>query len=328
LSGVKEEFLMKKYPRRTAEKEHRHHAADGRGPDSDASRPDTRGGDPVSGIPMPEDQAAPADILPGRKAVAEMLRTNPERIDAVFVRKGRRTPETEEIAGLCRAAGLRFSFLDTRAFARVYAGPCGGVAARLFTPGFTDVESLLLSVPDAPLPLALMPAYLQDPGNAGAIARTLYAMGGAGMVIPKHNGVYLGAAAARIASGALDKLPIAKAANLGRALDRAEELGLTVYGAASSPTPRAMDGLSAPVLDALRCTLHLPALLVLGGENSGVPQGLEKRCRFLLHIPMARAFNSLNAAQAAAVIISRFAAVAGKIEETQTACESGNKRGR
>ncbi|MDR1686786.1 MAG: 23S rRNA (guanosine(2251)-2'-O)-methyltransferase RlmB [Desulfovibrio sp.] len=270
---------------------------------------------------MPEDQTAPADILPGRKAVAEILRTSPERVDSVFVRKGRRTPETEEIADLCRVAGLRFSFLDARAFARVYAGPCGGVAARLFTPGFTDVESLLRSVPDAPLPLVLMPAYLQDPGNAGAIARTLYALGGAGMIIPRHNGVYLGAAAARIASGALDKLPVAKAANLGRALDKAEELGLTVYGAASSPTPRAIDktALPAPVLDALRCTLHLPALLVLGGENSGVPQGLEKRCRFLLHIPMARAFNSLNAAQAAAVIISRFAAVAGGTGEARQA---------
>ncbi|MDR2604318.1 MAG: 23S rRNA (guanosine(2251)-2'-O)-methyltransferase RlmB [Desulfovibrio sp.] len=308
---------MNERPYRAATKDYPRRAAGGRGPASDAARPDTGAGYPVSGNSMPEDRAAPSDILPGRKAVAEILRTSPERVDAVFVRKGRRTPETEEIADLCRAAGLRFSFLDTRAFARVYAGPCGGVAARLFTPGFTDVESLLLSVPDAPLPLALMPAHLQDPGNAGAIARTLYAMGGAGMIIPKHNGVYLGAAAARIASGALDKLPVAKVANLGRALDRAEELGLTVYGAASSPEPRATNGLAAPVLDALRCALRLPALLVLGGENSGVPAGLEKRCRFLLHIPMARAFNSLNAAQAAAVIISRFAAVAGTAESTR-----------
>jgi 23S rRNA (guanosine2251-2'-O)-methyltransferase len=260
---------------------------------------------------MPEYPDIPSDILPGRKAVAEILRTNPERVDVVFVRKGRRTPETEETAALCRAAGLRFSFLDTRAFARVYAGPCGGVAARLFTPGFTDVESLLSSVSSAPLPLALMLAHLQDPGNAGTIARTLYALGGAGMIIPRHNGVHLGAAAARIASGALDKLSVAKAANLGRALDKAEELGIAVYGAASSPAPRVTDGSAAPVLDALRCALRLPALLVLGGEDSGVPRGLEKRCRFLLHIPMARAFNSLNAAQAAAVIISRFAAVAG-----------------
>ncbi|MDR3357446.1 MAG: 23S rRNA (guanosine(2251)-2'-O)-methyltransferase RlmB [Desulfovibrio sp.] len=270
---------------------------------------------------MPKNQTAPADILPGRKAVAEMLRTSPERVDAVFVRKGRRTPETEEIAALCRAAGLRFSFLDTRAFARVYAGPCGGVAARLFTAGFTDIESLLFSVREAPLPLALMSAHLQDPGNAGAIARTLYALGGAGMIIPKHNGVYLGAAAARIASGALDKLPVAKAANLGRALDKAEELGLTVYGATSSPTPRAADAPFTPVLDALRCALRLPALLVLGGEASGVPAGLEKRCRFLLHIPMARAFNSLNAAQAAAVIISRFAAAAGGAGEVRQPAE-------
>jgi 23S rRNA (guanosine2251-2'-O)-methyltransferase len=265
--------------------------------------------------PLPEaddgDGTGGPEILPGRKAVLEILRSNPERVDAVFLLKGRRTREADEIADLCRAAGLRFVLLEARAFARVYAGPCGGAAARLFTPGFTDAESLLLSVPEAPLPLALVLDRLQDPGNAGAVARTLYALGGAGMIIPRHNGVYLGAAAARIAAGALDKLPVAKAGNLGRVLDRAEALGLTLYGAASRPAPRAAEGKTAPVplLDVLRCALRLPAVLVLGGEDSGVRRNLEKRCGFLLHIPMTRAFDSLNAAQAAAVIISRFAAV-------------------
>jgi 23S rRNA (guanosine2251-2'-O)-methyltransferase len=241
--------------------------------------------------------------------VLETLRSSPERVDAVFLRKGRRTRETDEIADLCRASGLRFTLLDARAFARVYAGPCGGAVARLFTAGFTDVESLLLSVPDAPLPLVLVLDRLQDPGNAGAVARTLYAMGGAGMIIPRHNGVYLGAAAARIAAGALDKLPVAKAGNLGRVLDMAEASGLTLYGAASSPASRIAGGadVPVPVLDVLRCDLRLPALLLLGGEDAGLRRSLEKRCGFLLHIPMARSFNSLNAAHAAAVIISRFA---------------------
>jgi 23S rRNA (guanosine2251-2'-O)-methyltransferase len=50
----------------------------------------------------------------------------------------------------------------------------------------------------------------------------------------------------------------------------------------------------------------------MGSEDAGLRAGLEKRCSCLLHIPMPRPFDSLNVAQAAAILISRFAACRGK----------------
>ncbi|MCL1939302.1 MAG: RNA methyltransferase [Desulfovibrionaceae bacterium] len=271
-------------------------------------------------------QAAPrtageqAPLLPGIKPVLEMLQNTPERVDAVFLRKGRHGSDMAAIVDACRAAGVRFSLLDPPSFARVYSGNSQGVVARLFEAGFVDLDELLDNVMDAPLPLVLALDQVQDPGNAGALARTLYALGGAGMIAPRHNGVYLGAAASKAAAGALERLPVAKAANLGQAVDSAKKLGFTIYGAAVAGSPEKValpdNGPDAarkaalpilPVLDAYSASFRLPALLILGSEESGIRPGLEKRCDYLVSIPMLRDFDSLNVAQAGGIIVSCFA---------------------
>lgn len=260
-------------------------------------------------------------MLPGVKPVLEMLQNAPERVDAVFLRKGRHGRETAAVIDACRAAGVRFSLLDPPSFARLYAGSSQGVVARLFEAGFANLESLLAGVMDAPLPLVLALDQVQDPGNAGALARTLYALGGAGMITPRHNGVYLGAAASKAAAGALERLPVAKTANLGQAIDSAKKQGFTIYGAAgkretTAPPPQGAANASAarnasahpvpgiPVLDAYSAAFRLPAILILGSEESGIRRGLEKRCDFLVSIPMLRDFDSLNVAQAGGIIVS------------------------
>ena len=272
----------------------------GPGPDRDEERtiPPFSGNDRPGGSPTVEQ----APLLPGVKPVLELLRSEPERVDAVFLRKGRHGSEMDAIVDACRAAGVRFSLLDPPSFARVYSGSSQGVVARLFEAGFTDTDTLLEQVMDAPLPLILVLDQVQDPGNAGALARTLYALGGAGLIVPRHNGVYLGAAASKAAAGALERLPVAKAANLGQTVDAAKKLGFTVYGAAS----HGRDAAALPVLNAYTAKYRLPALLVLGSEESGIRPGLEKRCDFLVSIPMLRDFDSLNVAQAGGILISCF----------------------
>ena len=242
-------------------------------------------------------------LQPGIKPVTELLQKTPEKIDAVFVLKGRKGKDTALILDLCREKGVRFSLVDDAFLDRLWRGRHQGAIARLFSTGFTDLKDLLDSAPDDPLPLIVALDQVQDPGNAGALARTLYALGGAGLVVPRHNGVFLGAAAARIAAGALDKLPVAKVANLAQALDEALDAGYTVYGADSAaPAP----GTATENVFAL--APRLPAILVLGSEEAGLRPIIRKRCSALLSIPFAREFDSLNVAQAGAVIIGAFAA--------------------
>ncbi|MCC8194707.1 MAG: 23S rRNA (guanosine(2251)-2'-O)-methyltransferase RlmB [Deltaproteobacteria bacterium] len=257
----------------------------------------------------PETVGLPEDgfLQPGVKPVTELLRASPEKIDSVFVRKGRKGKETDDILDLCRKAGVRFSLVDATFLDRLWAGQHQGVIARLFVTGFTDLDDLLALAPDTPLPLIVALDQVQDPGNAGALARTLYAMGGAGLIVPRHNGVYLGAAAARVSAGALEKLAVAKVANLAQALDAALDAGYAVYGADGAASLAASDPGVVPE-NVFTFTPRLPAVLVLGGEDAGIRPIVRKRCSAFLSIPFAREFDSLNVAQAGAVIIGAFAA--------------------
>lgn len=238
------------------------------------------------------------NFLPGLKPVRELLERDPERIDQVFVRRGRPAPESGRLLDLCRASGVRFSLVPENALARM-AGRAHhqGVVARL-RPGGAPIslENLLAQAVDAPLPLLVALDQVQDPGNAGTLARTLYALGGAGLVLPRHNSAFLGPGARRAAAGALERLPVATVVNLGRAVEEAARAGFATYAAGAAPD----------ALNALAVPLRLPALLVLGNEDRGARPGVVRHCEFSLAIPFLREFDSLNVAQAGGILLSCF----------------------
>lgn len=247
--------------------------------------------------PSASETAVEPVVLSGLKPVLELLESDPARVDAVLVRKGQRSRETDKILDCCRTAGVRFFLTDLAELNRLSPTGHQGVAARLFDAGFTAWEDLLTEAAIAPLPLIVALDQVQDPGNAGTLARTLYALGGGGLIVPKHNGAYLGAGARRAAAGALERLSVARVTNLSRALDQAAEAGWHIYGAAC------MSG----SINALTQPLLLPAVLVLGNEERGPRPQVLKRCQTILAIPMVRPFDSLNVAQAGGILISCFA---------------------
>ena len=246
---------------------------------------------------MADDKQKEGQFLPGIKPVLELLVSSPERIDQVFVRKGRHGGDSGKILDLCRERGVRFTLVPDDALERLLRhDKHQGVAARLREARSVDWRDMLDRIAEAPLPLLLALDQVQDPGNLGALARTLYALGGAGIVVPRHNSAFIGAGARRSAAGALEFLPVAEVVNLSRAVEEAAEAGLATYAARAGENS----------LNALDCRLSTPALLVLGNEDKGVRPGVAKRCEFSLGIPFLRPFDSLNVAQAGGILISCF----------------------
>lgn len=235
-------------------------------------------------------------LVPGRKPVLEQLDAAPERVDTIFLQKGARGPEISQIMDFCKATRIRFRTLERSELERMCPGNTQGVVARVLPRETVSLETLLEQAPQAPLPLLLALDQVQDPGNVGALARTLYAMGGAGIIIPKDRTAFLGAAAAKASAGALTRLPVAKVVNLARALDQAGDLGWNIYATAMTKGAQPL----------YQAKLHTPAILILGNEEKGVRPNVLKRATQTLTIPMARNFDSLNVAQAGAIIISEF----------------------
>ncbi len=245
---------------------------------------------------MPLFEASEA-LLPGLKPVLELLERSPDRVDTVYVRKGRSTKESSRILDLCRSCGVRFSLVGEEALARL-VGKAGhqGAVARLREAGFLPWEEFLQNARNAPLPLIVALDQVLDPGNVGTLARTLFALGAAGLVLPRHKSAFLGPGARKSAAGALERLPLAQVVNLSRAVAEAKDAGFTPF--AAEKKKGALDPLAAP--------LPLPALIVLGNEDKGIRPLVARQCDYSLAIPFLRDFDSLNVAQAGGILASCF----------------------
>ncbi len=238
-------------------------------------------------------------LLPGIKPVLELLKTEPSRVDTLFIKKGLYTTEAKTMLDLCRSHNIRFSLVDSTVLNSMCRAQHQGVIARLGAVAHATLAQLWDSISSASLPLIIALDNVQDPGNVGTIARTLYALGGVGLILPKHNSAYLGDAAKKAAAGAFEHLPIVTVTNLGHALDEAEEMDIAILGT----------GIKAQGqnLNAFEQNFPLPAVLVLGNEGKGLRPGIEKRCGHMVYIPMLKHFDSLNVAQAGAILMGLIA---------------------
>ena len=246
--------------------------------------------------PPRSDDAEPEDgksITAGRNPVRELLEAAPKRIDTVLVRKGQRDAKVQEIVSLADDNRIKVQFVDDLTLRRLYSGSHQGVIAITAAVEYADLDTLIANIKDAPLPVLLALDQVQDPGNLGAMARTAWALGAAGIIVPRHGGAYIGAGAMRSSAGALHHLPVARVTNLSQTLDTCADAGLSILCA------------DAEGENLYTTTIHLPAVLVMGGEGKGVRHGVGKHCQQRLAIPLKRAFDSLNVAQAAAICLAR-----------------------
>ncbi|OBQ45828.1 23S rRNA (guanosine(2251)-2'-O)-methyltransferase RlmB [Halodesulfovibrio spirochaetisodalis] len=237
-------------------------------------------------------------ILPGVKPVLERLTSSPEQVDSVLIRKGKRGADIATITDACKKNKIRFTFVQDQSLDKLFDGNHQGVIAKIFEAGFKSEDEVLEEALEAELPLVVVLDQIQDPGNAGTLARTIYGIGAGGMIVPKHNASFLGAAAAKASAGALGKLAVAKATNLSRTLELAKKMGYFVYGAEYKEGAENL----------YKAKLHTPAVLVLGNEEKGIRPNVAKRLDVSLFIPMAHGFDSLNVAQAGAMMLSQFIA--------------------
>lgn len=233
----------------------------------------------------------------GRKPVQELLFTRPEQVDVVYIQDNIRSQALGRIVDVCKSQKVRFRRVSEQEMRKLHAGNHQGVLARIFQPGFANMGAVLEKAATSPLPLVLALDQIQDPGNLGTLARTVLALGGAGLILPKNRTAFPGVAAAKAGAGALHQLPIAHVTNLARSLDYCEQSGFEIVGA----------GVLQGSENALTFQPNFPAVLVLGSEDKGIRPNVQKRCARMLHIPMPGPMQSLNVAQAGAIVLGMYA---------------------
>lgn len=221
------------------------------------------------------------NVVTGRKPVLELVTARPGGVEQVVIRQGLKGQDIKELVDLCKASGVRCRFLPGEVLERHVPGCRQGVAAMVFSHGFTDLDQLLAQAALAPLPVVLALDQVQDPGNVGTLARTLVALGGGGLIVPKDHAARLGGAASRASAGALERLNVHQAVNLSRALDECAMADFFVCRAEAGPAGQ----------NVFAASFRFPLVLVLGGEEKGVRPGVAKRCEAGYFIPMPGGFD-------------------------------------
>jgi 23S rRNA (guanosine2251-2'-O)-methyltransferase len=135
-----------------------------------------------------------------------------------------------------------------------------------------------------------------DPQNIGAVLRSAAAFGARAVVIAAHGAPPVTGALAKAASGAVDRLPLIRVANLAQALARLKQNGFWVCGL-DETAPRLLSGVE----------LGARVVLVLGSEGSGLRRLVRGHCDHLVRLPTSLVQPSLNVSNAAAVALYELA---------------------
>ncbi|WP_172293142.1 23S rRNA (guanosine(2251)-2'-O)-methyltransferase RlmB [Pseudoruegeria sp. HB172150] len=141
-------------------------------------------------------------------------------------------------------------------------------------------------------PLVVLLDRVTDPHNVGAILRSAEVFGARAVIATARHSAPETGALAKTASGALERQPYLRVANLARAMEELREMGYALVGLAGEA--------DAP-LDEVLAAHPGPLGLVLGAEGPGLREKTRESCDALARIPFAGAFGSLNVSNAAAV---------------------------
>ena len=244
-------------------------------------------------VPVRERDTGADGLIEGRNAVTEALRAGTP-IDKIFIARGETDKTLGHIASTARAAGVVVVEADRRKLDYMSATKAHqGVIALAAVREYASVEDILSAARErGEAPLLVVCDEISDPHNLGAIIRTAECAGAHGVIIPKRRSVGLTAVVGKASAGALEYLPVARVSNLVSTIRDLQKAGVWVFGTAADGDT----GLYA-------ADLKGPAAIVIGNEGEGMSRLVSEACDFKVSIPMHGCISSLNASNAAAILL-------------------------
>ena len=237
---------------------------------------------------------AKTDLVFGIHAVRALIEGDPAGVLELWIQERRDPPALRRALSLRAASDIAVHRVSRRTIDRMTGeGAHQGVVARYRPSAAATVVTLDSILGGNPRPsLLVVLDEVQDPRNLGACMRCAAGAGADAVVVARHRGAPLTAAARKAASGAAERLPLVTVTNVARALDRITEAGLAVIGADA--------GANRSLYDA---DLRVPLALVLGGERRGLRRLTRTKCEEIVSIPLNESVESLNVSVAAGVCL-------------------------
>ncbi len=230
--------------------------------------------------------------LEGRNAVLEAISSGRD-IDKIWVKKG----EVEGTLRLIKAKAyernivlqeVNINKLNEIAMSHNHQGVIAMCPAKEYC-SIDDILDKAKELGEDPFILIL--DGVTDTHNLGAIIRTANCAGVHGIIIPKRRAAGLTGIVSKTSAGAIEHVLISKVTNIKNTIDELKEKGVWIYSATMEGSPLYKTDFKGAVG------------LVLGDENEGISQIVEKASDFKVQIPMYGKISSLNVSVAGSILM-------------------------
>ncbi|MDR1815623.1 MAG: 23S rRNA (guanosine(2251)-2'-O)-methyltransferase RlmB [Clostridiales Family XIII bacterium] len=241
------------------------------------------------------------NLIYGRNAVTEAIRAD-TGVEKLLIQKNIEG-EGKKIFALAKKAKIPVQAVPRFVLDKETGGAAHqGVAAVVTDYAYSDLDAMLAAARDAgEPPFLLLLDGIEDPHNLGAILRSAEGAGVHGVLIPKHRAASVTATVMKVSAGAAAHMRVARVTNVSATLKELQEKGLWAFGLDMDGTPYREADFGGDG----------GAVLVVGSEGSGIGRLVKEQCDFLVRIPMHGQVGSLNASNAAAVVLFEAAAQRG-----------------
>ena len=166
-----------------------------------------------------------------------------------------------------------------------------GVAMQLAQKKSISLNKLIeLSNTNSTNPIIVALDGITDPHNLGAIIRSAEAFNCKGIILPQRRSAGLTGTVAKVAAGALEHIPVCRVVNLNRSIEELKKNNFITVGLTG-------DG----QLPISKFNEKSPIVVIIGAEDKGISLITQKKCDYLLRIPLKGKTSSLNASVAAAI---------------------------
>lgn len=231
------------------------------------------------------------DLIIGRNPVIEALKSG-RGISGVIIQKGA-SGSIAKVYDLAKKKGIKIEQAEKTELDKLCKGKGHqGVVAFAAARSFADMKDIYKRVEaGGENALIVILDELEDPHNLGAIMRSAECAGACGIIISKHNSCGLTETVAKTSAGAIEYMPCVQVTNIAKTIDELKKNGFWIAACdmnGSLYTEADMRGKLA---------------LAIGNEGKGIRQLVKSKCDFVVSIPMLGKINSLNASNAAAIIM-------------------------
>ena len=228
----------------------------------------------------------------GKNNVIELLKKGDRSISKILLLKDMKdNSKLSQIINLAKERGVIFQFQPKEKFFQYKEYSHQGVVALVSPVKYIELDEFLEK--EKEYKKVIVTDGVEDPHNLGSIIRTAVCAGFDAVIFPSRRNATINATVEKSSAGAINHIDLIMVNSLSSAIDKLKNNDFWII----ATDIHAKDN----YYDIDYCDMNFA--IVMGSEDKGISSTILKNTDYKIKIPMNNNFDSLNVANAAAIVM-------------------------